>query len=255
MSFTAHLPELRCSSAASCQNASDREASLCQRSSHSLKPPILQEQAKRDRARAAELDVWRLECEGIRERRETAQHAQARAEEDYANACTQQEAEAAEAAIAAAKAALGQALAEQEPPKPPPPLPDDDAKLFFTVRRGQWCCCHGKLMKGRVARCVRCNLANCFASGRSGAAFSFKGKGPVTGYRAIRALGHGQALYVALPCSKALQPLLPVFMRTMPSLASAELHGAPQQRGPLGSCRSSTSSCRFTAAWRRRICS
>ena len=93
----------------------------------------MQEQAKKDRAREAELEVWRGECRAIVARRERAQEAQVQADEDLINARTQQEAEAAEKAIASSRQAYAAALAEEEPPEPPPPPPDDEPKLFFEV--------------------------------------------------------------------------------------------------------------------------
>lgn len=68
--------------------------------------------------RDARVKEWQAQCEAVRKRKEMAQQSKLKAENDYANARTQQEAERAERAIAEATATLKEALAEKEPPVP-----------------------------------------------------------------------------------------------------------------------------------------
>ena len=71
-------------------------------------------------------------------RREDAAAAETQAREDYANARTQQEAEAAEAAIKAAVAARAAAQAESEPPRPVEEVFDEDQlPMYFQVDYGR----------------------------------------------------------------------------------------------------------------------
>ena len=67
-----------------------------------------------------------------------ARQAEEDARQAYANACTQQEAEAAEAAIKAAVVALAAAQAEVEPPPPVEEVFDEDQlPMFFQVPAGR----------------------------------------------------------------------------------------------------------------------
>ena len=122
-----------------------------------------QEQAKKDRAREAELAAWRAVCQALSLRREQAREAKVQAELDYQHARTQQEAESAEHSIAAAKAALAAAVAEQDPPEPPPPPPEDEPKLFFQVgpalgllQSCQVCCRWPLTLTMETESCLRC---------------------------------------------------------------------------------------------------
>jgi hypothetical protein len=56
--------------------------------------------------RQEQLAAWRAECDALRVRREAAAAARAKAESDFSNAHTQQEAEQAERAMKEAAAAL-----------------------------------------------------------------------------------------------------------------------------------------------------
>lgn len=79
------------------------------------------------------LAEWQAECEAVRKRKEAAITAKAKADHDYANARTQQEAERAERAIKDALAHLKETVKEKEPP--PPNLEfeisPEEEELFF----------------------------------------------------------------------------------------------------------------------------
>lgn len=86
-------------------------------------------QGRKDAMKAA----WEAECESVRARKENSQAARVKAEADYANARTEQEAERCERALKESIAALKESIKEREPP--PPNLdfeagPEDEEMYF-----------------------------------------------------------------------------------------------------------------------------
>lgn len=93
-----------------------------------------EQQAKKQQQRKeVRLQEWQVACEDVKKRKEAAAAAKQKAESDYANARTQQEAERAERAIKDATANLKEAIKEKEPL--PPKLDDtvdaEEEEMFF----------------------------------------------------------------------------------------------------------------------------
>jgi len=92
-----------------------------------------QQAQKLQRRKDAMMAEWQATCEEVRKRKEVAMAAKAKAENDYANARTQQEAERAEKAHKDAITYLKEVMKEKEPP--PPNLdfkvnPDEEEMYF-----------------------------------------------------------------------------------------------------------------------------
>lgn len=92
-----------------------------------------QQASKLQRRKDAMVAEWQAICEEVRQRKEAAMSAKTKAESDYANARTQQEAERAERAIKESILNLKEVMKEREPP--PPNLdfeisPDEEEMYF-----------------------------------------------------------------------------------------------------------------------------
>uniref|UniRef100_A0A7S3QRV1 DUF4200 domain-containing protein n=2 Tax=Dunaliella tertiolecta TaxID=3047 RepID=A0A7S3QRV1_DUNTE len=89
--------------------------------------------SKLQRRKDAMMAEWQAKCEDVRKQKELALAAKVKAENDYANARTQQEAERAERAIKEAIAHLKEVVKSKEPP--PPNLDfqisPDEEEIFF----------------------------------------------------------------------------------------------------------------------------
>ncbi|GAX84003.1 hypothetical protein CEUSTIGMA_g11428.t1 [Chlamydomonas eustigma] len=89
--------------------------------------------SKLQRRKDAMLAEWQAECERVQQRKEGAHAARVKAEAEYANARTQQEAERAERALKDAIANLKEAVKEKEPPAPNLDFESnpDEEELYF----------------------------------------------------------------------------------------------------------------------------
>ncbi|KAK9824216.1 hypothetical protein WJX72_008592 [[Myrmecia] bisecta] len=87
---------------------------------------------ERDKKRKEREERWQAECKAVRKQKQDAKDAKAKAEHDYANARTQQEAERAEQAIQDSTAALKEILRMKEPP-PPADVEEEDTEqaMYF----------------------------------------------------------------------------------------------------------------------------
>ena len=173
--------------------------------------------------------------------REAAASAETQAREDYANARTQQEAEAAEAAIKAAVAARAAAQAETEPPQPVEQVFDEDQlPMYFQVGGGP--------------SAPACAVRTCCSRGRlQAAAAHLQRSCAFLGRVAKRATGQVQPDNAAV-CRHAPVGLLRRASMTR-SMCLAGSRGGKFQQQARPMRRIPTSCWQSTASWSRRTCS